>query len=1471
MTSGSYHNVERAGFVRTPPVIAQLLHGMVTLPGRAPFAAGDLTCGKGDFLAPWAVHPEAYLVGTELSRERAAEAQKALPNAHIYASALEHCRLPANCLGLLLANPPYLRADGERTERAMIRRMLKHLMPHGVFIGIVPMRQWDVHMADLCARTLYDVQAFKFPDLPEADEAAFSRYTGGVIIGKKRPIPLKKPDEAEVARLKGWRYRTKGLKAGECPWMQGYPLPELPTLPWPDAERYAVPALAIEPEVTVLHADVAEVHAALETQGVQKTDRWRAATTYHDRRLDLLPAAMPLVGKVHLAGLILGTGLLDGRPLTGPDGGEYLFSTFITTKWQEVEIDDDERARHVVDKKQLTDLPILGVLNLSTGKTEHYYGAEAYAYLDSWYPILAKIILQEYQPVYDLEPDEWMLRVALSTATDKSLPGSEPGLAPAQLHRVFAHWYAIGERGKVAFQGERGVGKTRILIVLQALYMYYWAHRNDPEFLRQQKIPRRPRWVRGVRHAWRRSRLTQGDEPKALPLAVVTPKRVTRTWAEEFALAWPDAKVVEIRSYHDVDTWMRLCASGACTEGSDDGKRVTRTFSAVVAIFSQSTTRAMDLRWRPAVIEVPQGMKIVNDLEAEGEPEYNEAGHLVAKLDPATGEPLTKEVPYSHFFCSQCGGLIEASPQSLAVRSQEEGIDDDAQEEREFEYTRPVEHLEWFERQPRWCERPIPLKERRGRKASRARPQVCGAPLWTRTRREDLEERFPAVSFATWLRGSQAAFSTGAWTGGGLTRAGTSRRRSTVRGSADRFEPSGLSRIIDEHGTRVQAPPGSFSPFDYYRHYFGGCCANVGLDEYHNMQGSNSDVARAGHRIMNGSQSRVPASGTHWEGMEKFFHGWFRFAPEFWRSLGIGWRDLGRAVREFGVVHKITKEFVTVRKGTAEVERSISVRPASGISARFLPLLLPYMIYLDILDVGQFMPPKEEIPVLVDMRDEEIARLLAAWEAEKEEAKSAYEGAQAEYQRVLGLPDEEDALLSAELALAEQSERVQQATEALAKLRRFDMEGTYRSMEAELRSRARAGDVAVQVQMQTLLARWVAYPFDPPLTITRVLRGEWGEKVGEQVVYAAPTLDWNYITPPERKLREIVAAQLSSVIEGTDPPRTRSCLVFYQQSQKRNLGERLALVLAEFDPWLLPDQVKPENREHAIRQARAEGKRTILAQISRIAEGLNLQVLDTPICYELGKNAKETDQAVGRCWRLGKKEPVSAFYLACLNSATHDKLRRQASASGAASLFAGNSPRGALAAYVGANKVALARVADRLETIEDLSAAFAKRREEWEEAVREGAREFLGYDKDPLLDRIAALRAVLAREAAEVSASGPALPASDPFETVAPALLWGVTSKTPPLSGEDLALTASSAEGDEDPLEKPCADALAVSPGGYSAEPLSWEWLDALATSDKRPKTKPSRRRAAAQPPDGGASDSVVQITLFDAYETAVR
>ena len=310
------------------------------------------------------------------------------------------------------------------------------------------------------------------------------------------------------------------------------------------------------------------------------------------------------------------------------------------------------------------------------------------------------------------------------------------------------------------------------------------------------------------------------------------------------------------------------------------------------------------------------------------------------------------------------------------------------------------------------------------------------------------------------------------------------------------------------------------------------------------------------------------------------------------------------------------------------------------------------------------------------------------------------------------------------------------------------MEGTYREIESDLRLKAKEGDAAVAIQKDTLLARWCAFPFEPPLTITKTLYGEWGETLGTQLVYTAPTLDLDYETPMERALREWVRTEQAEIVDDEEGLSNRSCLIFYRQTTKRDVGARLAHVLREFNPWILPERVKAEHREREIKKAVNSGQRVILAPISKVSEGLNLK-LDNAICYELGKNSKETNQGVLRNWRLGKRRKVKAAYFAGKDTAQHDKLRKQAAEHGAAALFGGDSPRGALASFGGADKVALAEVARRLETAEDLASAFARRREEWEEAVRDGGRTFIGYDHDPLPERVAAMRVLLAQEGAE--------------------------------------------------------------------------------------------------------------------------
>jgi hypothetical protein len=142
----------------------------------------------------------------------------------------------------------------------------------------------------------------------------------------------------------------------------------------------------------------------------------------------------------------------------------------------------------------------------------------------------------------------------------------------------------------------------------------------------------------------------------------------------------------------------------------------------------------------------------------------------------------------------------------------------------------------------------------------------------------------------------------------------------------------------------------------------------------------------------------------------------------------------------------------------------------------------------------------------------------------------------------------------------------------------------------------------------------------------------------------------------------------------------------------------------------------------------------------RVSEGLNLQIVDTIVWFEMAQHLILLTQASQRAWRLGKHSEVRIFYLAYTGTVSHDKLKQLASQGGAAALFSGNAPRGGLAEHVGADQGALALITQKLGAASDLSAAFARRHQELASAIAAG-RDWLGVDHDSLPDRMAFIRA----------------------------------------------------------------------------------------------------------------------------------
>jgi predicted RNA methylase len=624
MAHGTLVNLSRSSFVRTPPKLAaRIVRCLLSFPPQEEAVnILDPTVGEGDLLFPcWDV-PNARLFGIEISTERAREARSKIPHATIVTAAFEGVTTPQGSMSLVLVNPPYFLQDGKRAEYRIIADAGELLMPGGIMVAIVPARAaWDGTMINHRCKWYEQVRVWKFPDrVSEDDESAFEDYTQICVVGIRLPSP-RVPEAAQKKRLSGFRWR-KPEKPGQSPWEQGLPPPELPEIAI--ADPYAVPSARIVPPLVVRNADEATLLYALSRSGAHLSPAWQAATIWPEEGL-LGSSAMPYTGEAHVAAEFL-TGVLDGEIVTGPGSGPeakpHLFTSFVGQEWVSMQIDAEEREKlrergvvHV-SMRQTQDKPILGVLDLEQGTSRYLQGDEVFAFLQPWLHTLAARVVEKRIPRYQLNPDDWEIRVVSQFGTDKQLPGAAfPGLAPAQQHRVYAMGRSIDLTGRTAIQGEPGTGKTRLAAATAARMAYRWRRRTS-EF--RQTV--QPAWISGLRRAWLKNPSTlallglesvrdprtrqivayrnqetgrlmapEAAGPKALPVLVSTPLKVTKEYAREIRAAWPEAEVLFIEKHTDIVRWFERCTTSAAP--------------AVFAIFSHSTTRAFGREWHPAVLE----------------------------------------------------------------------------------------------------------------------------------------------------------------------------------------------------------------------------------------------------------------------------------------------------------------------------------------------------------------------------------------------------------------------------------------------------------------------------------------------------------------------------------------------------------------------------------------------------------------------------------------------------------------------------------------------------------------------------------------------------------------------------------------------------------------------------------------------------------------------------------------------------
>jgi Uncharacterised methyltransferase family (DUF6094) len=1343
MPQGTLANLANSAFVRTPPLLAErIVRCLLSFPVGKATTILDPTAGEGDLLLPCREILDARLYDVEISAERTEVARERLPQAELVTCAFEGVSIPKGSMSLVLANPPYFFQDGKRAEYRILADAGTLLVPGGILVAILPARSaWDGTMINHWCRWYDRVRVWKFPDRtsPE-DEGAFEEFTQICVLGIRRAEP-RDPVPAESRRLQGYRYHTPSVAAaGKSPsrvragWEQGTPPPELPSTAIPDP--YPVPESLARPHIVVRHADESLLLSALERTGAHLTPTWQAATEWHEEGLREQPV-MPLSGEAHVAAEVL-TGLLDGEIVWGPvmppapgnpaqqeqhqgtpQLAPHLLTAFVGQEWVSMPVESEEREklreRGVVRvaMRQWQDKPILGVLNLETGETRYEQGEAVFTFLSPWLSTLAARVVEKRQPLYRLDPVDWELRVVSQFGRDKQLPNAAfPGLSLAQQHRVYAMGRALDASGRSAIQGEPGTGKTRLAMATAARQAYQWRHRNTTLFRGPGKNTgeKQPAWMCGLRRAWlknprtlallglspvrepasgrvvayRRSSdgtLLAPEEagPRALPVLVSTPKKVTKEYAAEVRAAWPEAEVVFLDRHSDIPKWMQRCAVSPAP--------------AVIGILSHSLTRAFGREWRPVVREkqITQREPVLEphrDLLPKLDPVYDEGHVLTGYRWKANGELYTEETTVTHFYCPGCGALIRATPGRLHEREErpdeeespltalKKARPEEEEDEAASDSLEPVTSRTWFTLKQRWCRCRIDARNRPGPRNPSGRSRVK-TPLWSDVRLEAAQRKHPQLPFATWSAAVEQLHRPGNGHHVIVAEAAVAypapARMASVAGKLRAPVGQGLSLTTtpcpsaqqnEEVSCVAREPlPDSFSPYDYLHRFYRGCVALAVIDESHNGRGRDTDIAHAHHQAMLASQMRLLTSGTHYGGdVLGFYHYWYRFNPQFWRRLGLGWNDAEKALSRYGVIQEITKEYESdARKGSGQTNVQVSTIPAPGLSAKLIPYLLEDMVYLTVLDVGAHMPPRIEIPEIVPMRDPEIADALAeAEQARKDAARLLQEFSKA-YARESGDP-----------AVGRERERLEEAVRAAGEREREIQEWAmprhlashYGRLVRSLDDLARRRNTAARLAKGTV-PRWFAVlPCDQPFQVWETRRDRWGDTQGRALLVETERLAWDYLYPMERRLIALVQQEIR---EG------RRVMVYTEQNDLRSMSRRLEWVLKEalqaqhLQPWTLPNSVAAEDRQQAILQAVQRGHRVVIVPYRRVNEGLNLQSgIDTVIWLEMALNLFMLDQASRRAWRLGKHEEVRIYYLAYANTAGHTKLRKLGQQSGAA-------------------------------------------------------------------------------------------------------------------------------------------------------------------------------------------------------------
>mgnify|MGYP000869322364 CR=1 FL=1 len=145
------------------------------------------------------------------------------------------------------------------------------------------------------------------------------------------------------------------------------------------------------------------------------------------------------------------------------------------------------------------------------------------------------------------------------------------------------------------------------------------------------------------------------------------------------------------------------------------------------------------------------------------------------------------------------------------------------------------------------------------------------------------------------------------------------------------------------------------------------------IDEAHLYKAGASAQAIAMHHIVKSSSKVIALTGTLVGGVASdLFYMLFKLCPQNIVKEGYGYNDVMRFSEDYGVIETkfyFDKEEEVNSMSSGRKMSAPSVKP--GINPEFFPrFLFGSTLFLSIEDMGRFLPPLYEYPVMVDMRED---------------------------------------------------------------------------------------------------------------------------------------------------------------------------------------------------------------------------------------------------------------------------------------------------------------------------------------------------------------------------------------------------------------------------------------------------------------------------------------------------------------------